>query len=33
MLVKNNGDLFELLDSFLKEPTEFWDTFYSIKSN
>ncbi len=31
MLVKNNDDLYELLDSLLKEPTEFWDTFYQDK--
>lgn len=27
MLVKNNEELYELLDSLLREPTEFWDTF------
>ncbi|MER2120096.1 MAG: class I SAM-dependent methyltransferase [Solibacillus sp.] len=31
MLVKNNEDLYELLDSLLREPTEFWDTFYKDK--
>ncbi|HWL24611.1 MAG TPA: methyltransferase domain-containing protein [Ureibacillus sp.] len=31
MLVKNNEDLYELLDSLLREPKEFWDTFYQDK--
>ncbi|WP_342576008.1 class I SAM-dependent methyltransferase [Solibacillus sp. FSL K6-1781] len=31
MLVKNNEDLYELLDSLLREPTEFWNTFYKDK--
>ncbi|WP_339264459.1 hypothetical protein MKY07_08780 [Solibacillus sp. FSL W7-1472] len=31
MLIKNNEDLYELLDSLLREPTEFWNTFYKDK--
>jgi cyclopropane fatty-acyl-phospholipid synthase-like methyltransferase len=31
MLVKNNDDLYELLDSLLRDPAEFWDTFYMDK--
>ena len=30
-IVKNIEDLNELLDSLLREPTEFWDTFYKGK--
>ena len=31
MLVKNNEDLYELLDSLFREQTEFWDDFYKDK--
>ncbi len=31
LLVKNNDDLYELLDSLLRDPTEFWDRFYKDK--
>ena len=31
MFVKNNEDLYELLDQLLREPTQFWNEFYKDK--
>ena len=31
MLVKNNEDLFVMLDQLLREPTKFWNEFYKDK--
>ena len=33
MIVKSEHDLMQLLDSLLREPKEFWDSFYKEKSN
>ena len=31
MFVRNNEDLYELLDQLLREPTQFWNEFYKDK--
>ncbi|MCH7321338.1 class I SAM-dependent methyltransferase [Solibacillus sp. MA9] len=33
MLVKDEQDVYDLLDSLLREPTQFWDSFYKDRKD